>query len=161
MLTVWHRLFIFLIPVALLSLYSQPHKIARALDMDTLPSPFTISIDGASIAERSSSSDDQMQAELGSPAAVFTLRDSRLTCGNWLLARNMSEDRSMLPKKVLWFPADSTAHVQPVTARNEGDMYHILFGSTSTYYLMTHFAYTIRQKSDCKGGQCFCRDYGW
>ena len=103
--------------------------------MDSLPSPFTISIDGVTIAQVSeSSSQGPIQAELGSNAAVFTLHENQLKCGNWQLGRNLSEDRSMLPKKVLWFEtnAESEARVQPVTARQDGDGYQIQFASMTT-----------------------------
>ena len=101
--------------------------------MNALPSRFAISIDGTPISEASGNDTSPAQARLGSPAAVFTLNDSRLMCGNWMLARPKAENRSLGPKPVLWFSEDwgDAAKVYPVTAHKDGDAYRILLGSGS------------------------------
>lgn len=97
--------------------------------MDNLDSPFTIEIDGTPIAKIEGTVHDRpVHASLGSDSAVFTLQDKRLKCGDLVLARNKTEDRSLLPKQVLWFPVDSAELVQPVTVQKDGDEYRIKFG---------------------------------
>ncbi|CAO2650812.1 Nn.00g091090.m01.CDS01 [Neocucurbitaria sp. VM-36] len=101
--------------------------------MASLPSPFTIEIGGTPIAKVEDATHGPIQATLGSNAAVFTLKDHRLVCGDWALARNKSEDRSLLPKPALWFKlgAESDERAQPVSARKEGDEYQIRFADKS------------------------------
>ncbi|KAF1852221.1 uncharacterized protein K460DRAFT_273010 [Cucurbitaria berberidis CBS 394.84] len=101
--------------------------------MDSIDSPFTIEIDGKPIANVGDSSHLPVQAALGSNAAVFTLKDNRLKSGDWVLARNITEDRSFLPKQVLWFKAgaDSDKQVHPVTAQKVADGYQIKFANAS------------------------------
>ncbi|KAF1832668.1 hypothetical protein BDW02DRAFT_502462 [Decorospora gaudefroyi] len=95
--------------------------------MDSIPSPFTIEIDGKPIVKVSDGAEDRTHAKTGTDAAVFTLKDSRLQSDEWILARSLAEDRSLLPKKVLWFKADSDAAVHAVTASQEGDSYRLKF----------------------------------
>lgn len=97
--------------------------------MGSLLSPFTIEIDGTPVAKVEETTHRPIQATLGPDAAVFTLKDHRLVCGDWALARNKSEDRSLLPKQVLWFKLgpESDERAQPVSARKEGDEYQIRF----------------------------------
>ncbi|KAH7348224.1 hypothetical protein BKA66DRAFT_432210 [Pyrenochaeta sp. MPI-SDFR-AT-0127] len=101
--------------------------------MDSLSFPFTIEIDGTPIAKFDDSGSPPIQAQLGPNAAVFTLKDSRLACDDWVLGRNKSEDRSLLPKKVLWFKADAGGddRVQPVTARKDAEEYQIKFAGAN------------------------------
>ncbi|KAF2867075.1 hypothetical protein BDV95DRAFT_610958 [Massariosphaeria phaeospora] len=99
--------------------------------MESLSSSFTIKVNGAPIAKAGDETGDRTQAKTGSEAAVFTLKDGRLECGEWILARARREDRSFLPKRVLWFKsgADSDQLIKPVTAHqteNE-DTYQLKF----------------------------------
>jgi hypothetical protein len=100
--------------------------------MDSLPSPFTIEIDGKPIAKLAAGADDHTQARLGDEAAVFSLKDKRLQCGDWIVGRDLTENRSFLPKKVAWYKAgkENEERVQPVTARKEGEEYQLVFTST-------------------------------
>jgi hypothetical protein len=99
--------------------------------MDTLPTPFAIEISGKPRAKISHSEATRTQAkvETGAEAAVFELKNSRLGCNGWMLGRNTTEDRSMLPKKVLWFKMseDQEERIQPVAAEKEGDSYVLKF----------------------------------
>jgi hypothetical protein len=104
--------------------------------MDSLDSPFTIEIDGKPVARISDSDQSRTQAKIaaGTDAAVFTLQDGNLQCGGWMLGRNKTEDRSLLPKKVLWFKidvngerADTKDQVLPVAAEKDGDSYKLKF----------------------------------
>lgn len=97
--------------------------------MDGLDFPFKIEIDGKTIAEVDSGDSGPTQAALGSNAAVFKLQDSRLISGDWILARNKSEDRSLLPKQVLWFKlgTETEERAQPVSAHKDGDKYQVKF----------------------------------
>jgi hypothetical protein len=97
--------------------------------MDSLPSSFTIELNGSPVAKVGNDAEDRVQAKLGTEAAVFTLKNGRLECGDWVLGRNLTEDRSFLPKKVLWFKAteDNAKAVQPVTAHEDGDSFKLKF----------------------------------
>jgi hypothetical protein len=108
--------------LVLLRLYS-----TRA--MDSLPSPFTIEIDGKPVTAVPAGAEDRTQATIGTDAAVFELKNSRLQSDGWILARSRVEDRSALPKMVLWFKADSDLPVHAVTATQDGDEYQLKFSS--------------------------------
>jgi hypothetical protein len=97
--------------------------------MDSLPSPFTIEIDGNPIAKVDGTAEDRTHAKIGKEAAVFELKNSRLQCDGWILARSKPEDRSFLPKRVMWFKAESDAPVHTVTASQDGDSYQLKFAS--------------------------------
>ena len=100
--------------------------------MDTLPSRFSIEVNGKPIAKISDSESTKTQAKVepGCDAAVFELKNGRLGSDGWMLGRNLTEDRSMLPKKVLWFKMSEEQEktVQPVTAEKDGDSYVLRFG---------------------------------
>ncbi|KAF2646321.1 hypothetical protein P280DRAFT_502937 [Massarina eburnea CBS 473.64] len=103
--------------------------------MDSLTTTFTIEVGGSPIAPAVADSDsDRSQAKTGSEAAEFTLKDGRLQSGGYFLGRSTIEDRSFLPKPVLWFKAGgdgSDKAVKPVTAHQEGDKYLIKFQNAS------------------------------
>jgi hypothetical protein len=96
--------------------------------MDSLPSPFTIEIDGSPITSVARA-EDRTQAKTGTGAAVFELKNKRLLCDGWILARSRIEDRSALPKQVMWFKVNSDLPVHPVTATKDGDEYQLKFNS--------------------------------
>lgn len=99
--------------------------------MDSLPSSFTIEVNGNSIANVGADAEHGVQAQTGSDAAVFTLKDGRLHCGDWVLGRSAKEDRSFLPKQVMWFKESEVGRrgVQPVTASEKGESYQLRFAS--------------------------------
>ncbi|KAF2851731.1 hypothetical protein T440DRAFT_467518 [Plenodomus tracheiphilus IPT5] len=101
--------------------------------MDSLDFSFKIEIDGQAIAEIGASEQSLTQAVVGSHAAVFTLHEGRLRCGEWILARKWIENRSMGPKQVLWFKVgtESEEQAQPVTAQKEGEDYQIKFSNAA------------------------------
>jgi hypothetical protein len=99
--------------------------------MDHLDNPFTIEIAGASIARIGDNDDELTQAKTGDDAAVFTLKNSRLQSGAWILGRYLVEDRSLLPKKLLWVKAESDGYqLHPVTAEKSGEAYKLSFNGT-------------------------------
>jgi hypothetical protein len=103
-------------------------------DMDSLDFPFTVEIDRTPIAKVSNDNkDSRVQAKTGSDAAVFTLKNSRLQCGDWILGRSTSEDRSLLPKQVFWFKAsdDADPSVQPVAAHQDGESHELKFNNSA------------------------------
>jgi hypothetical protein len=96
--------------------------------MDSLDSPFTIEINGSPISKTPENAEEPIQAKVGSDAAIFTLKNGLLQCGDWVLGRAVTENRSMLPKKVLWFKGStSEGKVQPVTAKEDGGSHQVLF----------------------------------
>lgn len=99
--------------------------------MDSIPPTFTIKIDGRPIAKVDQSIEGTSQAKLGEDGATFSLKDRQLRSGDWILGRSLTENRSYGPKKVSWHKAHagSKDEVQPVTAKKEGDAYHLIFSS--------------------------------
>jgi hypothetical protein len=105
----------------------------QASAMDSIPSPFTIEINGKPVAKFDADADDGTQVKLGKDAAVFSLKNSRLECGDWIMGRNLRENRSYGPKSVAWYKANPSneKQVQLVTTRKEGEAYRLVFTSTS------------------------------
>jgi hypothetical protein len=97
--------------------------------MDTIPFSFTIEIDGKSIVKADIGTQDHTQAQLGQEPAVFTLANSRLQNGGYWMGRDLTENRSFLPKQVSWYKAsaDNEQRIQPVTAKKEGNEYQLIF----------------------------------
>lgn len=125
-------LFLFIAPIQVSQSFSVSGGHILALQqtiMQSLSAPFTIEVNGKSICSVGVSTEDYTQAKVGTDAAIFTLNDSRLQSGEWVLGRNTTEDRSMLPKKIFWFKAGSDIGkaVQPVTAYRNGESYQIRF----------------------------------
>lgn len=129
MLIDFERAFVFLSTVSLPRLLSSP----SLANMDSLDSPFTIELNGSPIANVGNNAEDKTQAKIGSEAAIFTLKDGRLQYGDWILGRNKTENRSMLPKEVYWFKsgADDEKRVKPVAAHQDGDSIQLKFGGSS------------------------------
>lgn len=98
--------------------------------MDSLSAPFTIAFNEQYISPAPSEGSELTQATLGSEPASFKLENGRLQSGDWYLGRNLTEDRSKLPKKVFWFKAtpENAKFCKPVEARKEGDAYDLRFG---------------------------------
>ncbi|KAF1918200.1 hypothetical protein BDU57DRAFT_555842 [Ampelomyces quisqualis] len=97
--------------------------------MDNVPFPFTIEIGGKPIAKADVSAQDHTQAELGQKPAVFTLANGRLQNGDWIMGRDVTENRSFLPKQVSWYKAnaENERRVQSVTAKKEASHYQLIF----------------------------------
>ena len=101
--------------------------------MDQIPSSFTIEIDGKPIAKVEKSAEDRSEVKLGHDAAVFTLKNSQLQSGGYIAGRDWTENRSFGPKKVSWYKAnaENEKRVQPITAKQDGDKYELVFTSSS------------------------------
>ncbi|KAM0426563.1 hypothetical protein ACHAPT_008255 [Fusarium lateritium] len=99
--------------------------------MESLPRPFTITVDGKNVAPPVDDGEDRIHAETGPEAAVFTLKNCRLESEGWSLGRFQIEDMSLLPKRVYWFkpgiPGQDDA-IQPVFAEKNGDSFVLKFG---------------------------------
>lgn len=97
--------------------------------MDTIPFSFTIEINGKPIGKAELGVQDHTQAKLGQDPAVFTLANSRLQNGDYWMGRDLTENRSFLPKQVSWYKAsaDNEQRVQPVTAKREANEYQLIF----------------------------------
>ncbi|RSL83720.1 hypothetical protein BHE90_000369 [Fusarium euwallaceae] len=98
--------------------------------MDSLPRPFTITVDGQKVAPPVENGDDRIHAATGSDAAVFTLNDCHLQSNGWFLGRYQVEDRSLLPKRVYWFKAGQEDRIQPVFAVEEEGSIVLKFGGS-------------------------------
>jgi hypothetical protein len=126
--------------------------------MDSLPSSFTIEVNGAPIAKVGDDAAHGVQAKTGPDAAVFTLKDSRLQCGDWVLGRSVKEDRSFLPKQVMWFKSAEVGKrgVQPVTASESGDSFLLRFASKCSirgvvWCVVRVLTFGCRREIDCGG----------
>jgi len=99
--------------------------------MDSIPSTFTIDIGGKPVANVEKDAEDGSQAKLGAVPAIFSLKNSRLQSGDWIMGRNQVENRSYLPKRVSWYKANAENEklVQLVTAKKEGESYQLIFKS--------------------------------
>ncbi|KAG7142623.1 hypothetical protein HYQ45_000990 [Verticillium longisporum] len=97
--------------------------------MDTLDFPFSIELGGASIVQAAGNAEEPVQAKTGFKAAIFTLKDGRLSSGDFILGRYASEDRSFLPKPVLWFKKTDGdgPKVQRVTAKEKDGSFQLIF----------------------------------
>jgi hypothetical protein len=106
--------------------------------MDAIPSPFTIEIDGKPVAKLAENAEEYSQAKVGKDAAVFNLKDKRLQCGEWVMGRDLTENRSFGPKKVSWYKAsaENEGRVQHVTAKKEGGAYQLVFTSMLLFRLL-------------------------
>jgi hypothetical protein len=113
---------LFILIVASLRLYA-----TRA--MASIPSAFTIEIDGKPITRCSDDSKDKTHAKTGTDAAVFKLENNRLKSDGWTLARSMAENKMLGPKQVMWYRPGSELSVQDVTATKDGDSYQLKFPS--------------------------------
>lgn len=128
MLTKFEHAVIFLSTLSLPQLLSTP----TLRTMDDLEKPFTIELNGLPITNVGNNACDKTQAKTGSTAAVFTLNNGFLQQGDWVLGRNLTENRSMLPKEVYWFKSDEDVHrrVQRVAAHRDGDTISLTFGGS-------------------------------
>lgn len=103
--------------------------------MDSLPAPFTIEIDGRPVAKPQADTQDRTHAKTGSEPAVFELKDKRLQSNGHVLARALAEDRSLMPKMVFWFKADTAMPIHDVVATQDGESYKLEFSGMSWLYL--------------------------
>ncbi|KAJ8117662.1 hypothetical protein OPT61_g1195 [Boeremia exigua] len=124
----FERAFIFLSTASLPRLLSSP----TLRNMDGLNKSFTIELNGSPIANVGNNAEDKTQAKTGSEAAIFTLKNGMLQNGDWVLGRNLTENRSFMPKEVYWFKsgADNDKRVQPVVAHQDGDIIELKFGGS-------------------------------
>jgi len=101
--------------------------------MENLSAPFTIQINGRPVAAVDTNVGDGSQAQLGSEPATFVLKDGRLVSGEWILGRNLTEDRSMMPKKISWFKdgTEAAKKLHVVTAHEDGETHRLKFGGMS------------------------------
>ncbi|KAJ5677921.1 uncharacterized protein N7477_003554 [Penicillium maclennaniae] len=98
--------------------------------MESLDRPFTIQIDDEYVTRVEDDSEYPTHASVGSEPAVFTLKNSVLECDGWYLGRHVIEDRSLMPKRILWFKVgeQDPGIIQPTLAEPEGDSYKLVLG---------------------------------
>lgn len=116
--------------ISLVILCSLYYSLIPSNTMESLDFSFKIEVDGKAIAQADEGVQSPTQAVLGTKnAAIFTLQKNKLMSGDWILARNKTEDRSLLPKKILWFKmgTENEERAQPVSAEKEGSDYQIKF----------------------------------
>ncbi|KAE8342102.1 hypothetical protein BDV24DRAFT_162657 [Aspergillus arachidicola] len=102
--------------------------------MATLPSSFIITLDGTPIAKNVNPDEEQIHAETDhNNPAVFTFNNGLLESDGWYLGRFQIEDRSLLPKRVLWHKKGGEVGedlIQKTTIDNEGGQLVLKNGGT-------------------------------
>ncbi|BAE64691.1 unnamed protein product [Aspergillus oryzae RIB40] len=77
--------------------------ITTSTTMANLPTSFIITLNGTPIAKNINPDEEQIHAEADhNNPAVFTFSNGLLESDGWYLGRSVIEDRSLLPKRVLW-----------------------------------------------------------
>jgi hypothetical protein len=88
------------------------------MSFDALPRRFSITIDGTPVAMPHTSPDERPQAEAvgrgGNRPAIFEIENEHLVSGPLVMGRSSMEDRSLMPKRVIWCSKDDMYEVQPV-----------------------------------------------
>lgn len=108
--------------------------------MSSLGKPFTIEIDGAPVVKLTDQIQERTQAQVSDSgaAAVFTLKDDRISSDGHVLGRYTIENRSLMPKEVFWFPkSDGATRSQAVSVEKSGDSYKLRFGGMAQDRLHT------------------------
>ncbi|KLP05021.1 uncharacterized protein FFB20_02279 [Fusarium fujikuroi] len=101
----------------------------------SIPGKFMIIVGGKPVANPRDNGEPMIQAQPGDPAAIFEFRDGRLFSGEWALGRLNYEDRSMMPKRVLWRKREEVNDLQPVQFQEDGGPPELKFsGSGLTFF---------------------------
>jgi hypothetical protein len=94
----------------------------------SLPRRFSISIDGKPVAMPKGDPMERPQAQAvnrGEEPAVFQIENDHLVSGPFVMGRQYMEDRSLMPKRVVWCFKDQMNSMQPVQVEQHGDSPHI------------------------------------
>ncbi|KAI8400139.1 hypothetical protein FOFC_18962 [Fusarium oxysporum] len=92
-------------------------------------------VDGKPVANPKDNGEPMIQAQPGDPAAIFELRDGRLFSGEWALGRLNFEDRSMMPKRVLWRKREAVEELQPVQVQDFGGPPELKFSGAGLAFI--------------------------
>lgn len=90
----------------------------------SLPRRFSITIDGMPVAMPKSDPQERPQAEParnGERPAVFEIVENHLVCGELVMGRSFIEDRSLMPKRVIWSPVQEMNQIQPIRVEQGED----------------------------------------
>ncbi|KAJ4002634.1 hypothetical protein NW752_002545 [Fusarium irregulare] len=90
----------------------------------SLPRRFSITIDGMPVAMPKSDPRERPQAEParnGERPAVFEIVENHLVCGELVMGRSFMEDRSLMPKRVIWSPIQEMNQIQPIRVEQGED----------------------------------------
>ncbi|KAF9775879.1 hypothetical protein IL306_005987 [Fusarium sp. DS 682] len=101
----------------------------------SLPGRFMIIVDGKPVTNPQENGEPMIQAQSGDPAAIFELRDGRLLSGDWALGRLNFEDRSMMPKRVLWRRKEEAQELQPVQVEDFGGSPELKFAGAGLAFI--------------------------
>ena len=90
----------------------------------SLPRRFSITIDGLPVAMPKTDPREHPQAEParhGEEPAIFEIQNDHLVCGPLVMGRLFFEDRSLMPKRVIWSPIHEMEQVQPIQVQEGED----------------------------------------
>jgi hypothetical protein len=110
-----------------------------------------IIVDGKPVANPRDNGEPMIQAQSGDPAAIFELRDGRLFSGEWALGRLNFEDRSLLPKRVLWRKREAVEELQPVQVQEFDGPPELKF-SGKHYHPVASNVVVLTSSNRCRSG---------
>ncbi|CAF3498486.1 unnamed protein product [Fusarium graminearum] len=90
----------------------------------SFPRRFSISIDGRPVGMPKDDPAARPQAhaaDMHDRPAIFEIQGDHLTCGSLVMGRQNMEDRSLMPKRVVWCPMDQMDQIQPVRIQDRGN----------------------------------------
>ncbi|KAI1020980.1 hypothetical protein LB503_010206 [Fusarium chuoi] len=129
----------------------------------SIPGRFMIIVDGKPVGNPQDNGEPMIQAQPGDPAAIFELRDGRLFSGEWALGRLNFEDRSMMPKRVLWRRREEVESLQPVQVQEYGGPPELKF-SGMLYHTAALAVLRLTTSNRCwsgiYSGQALCTYHG-
>ncbi|GKU05499.1 hypothetical protein FLAG1_08615 [Fusarium langsethiae] len=89
----------------------------------SFPRRFSITIDGKPVGMPRQNPAELTQAhacDMGDRPAVFEIEDEHLVSGPFVMGRHNMEDRSLMPKRVVWCTRNQMHQVQPVRIEDRG-----------------------------------------
>ncbi|KAF4345036.1 hypothetical protein FBEOM_910 [Fusarium beomiforme] len=104
----------------------------------SLPGKFIIVVDGKPVANPQENGEPFIQAQSGDPPAIFELRGGRLISGDWALGRLHFEDRSLLPKRLLWRRKEEVEELQPVQVEEYGGPPELKFSGIGYHPIVSY-----------------------
>lgn len=128
----------------------------------SIPGRFMIIVDGKPVGNPQDNGEPMIQAQPGDPAAIFEFRDGRLFSGEWVLGRLNYEDRSMMPKRVLWRRREEVESLQPVQVEEYGGPPELKFSGMiyhTVAFVVLRLTTSNRGWSGIHRGQALCPHY--
>ncbi|KAF4450441.1 hypothetical protein F53441_6440 [Fusarium austroafricanum] len=101
----------------------------------SLPGRFQIIVNGKPIARPQENGEPTFQAHSRGPPAIFELHNGHLYCEDWAMGRVLAEDRSPLPKMVMWKKKFEAQDLQPVHVEEFGEKPELRFSGAGLAFI--------------------------